>query len=82
MTSLAGSSPTLLLDERIALQITSSQGGRLALPWGQRLRRIPMGTVELVLTVVTVAALWVFIRALRKGVNYWFESSPHQDDDD
>lgn len=41
-----------------------------------------MGTVELVLTVVTVAALWVFIRALRKGVNYWFESSPHQDDDD
>lgn len=41
-----------------------------------------MGTVEVVLAVVTVAALWVFIRALRKGVNYWFESSPHQDDDD
>jgi len=41
-----------------------------------------MGTVELIAGAVVIVSLWLFIRAFRKGVRYWNDSSPHRHDEE
>jgi len=40
-----------------------------------------MGTIEWILGFVAIAALWLFLRALKKGVRYWAQSSPEREED-
>ena len=40
-----------------------------------------MGTIEWILGFVAIAALWLFLRALKKGVRYWGQSSPEREED-
>jgi|DEB0MinimDraft_10_1074344.scaffolds.fasta_scaffold27590_4 basic membrane lipoprotein Med (substrate-binding protein (PBP1-ABC) superfamily) len=40
-----------------------------------------MGTIEWILGFVAIAALWLFLRAFKKGVRYWAQSSPGHEED-